>query len=358
MGKRGILGICTIVWICHSGNQLLAQRNRLTSALDNKKRVPLAGHMQPLATPANDQGLAEADLTLGNLTMALQPSPEQQAALEAFLAWQQDPSSPDFHHWLTPEEYADRFGLSQPDLDRITAWLRSQNLNVISVARGRNSIQFSGPVRQVESAFQTQIHRYMVNGERHFANASEPTVPAALTGIVMAIRGLNDFRPKARKIRYTSGVDGTHYLTPDDIAAIYNVRPLHNAGIDGTGQKMAIVGQTQIDVGDIRQFRTAFNLPTNDPQVVLVPGLPDPGISKTGDLGEADLDLEWSGAVARNATLIYVYSKDVTDAAIYAIGQNLAPVMSMSYGLCEAQTPRAQLASLQMYAQQANAQGM
>ena len=118
-----------------------------------------------------------------------------------------------------------------------------------------------------------------------------------------------------------------------------------------------VVGQTQLNLSDIQQFRTYFNLPANDPQVMLVPNTKDPGVVR-GDLAEADLDVEWSGAVARNAAILYVYSDDVMDAVQYAIDQNLAPVLSMSYGLCEALTSNADATTMQSWARQANAQGM
>jgi uncharacterized protein (TIGR03437 family) len=358
MEKRGFAPLSFGLILCLAGTQLVAQRNRLSVPIVNENRFRLSGHRPALATPATDQGPAESSLTLGNLTMVLQPSAARQADLEAFLARQQNPSSPDFHRWLKPEEYASRFGVSQSDIDRITTWLGTQDMKVLSVARGRNAIIFSGGVRQVEAAFKTEIHRYLVNGEMHYANTTDPALPGALSGMVTAVRGLHDFKPKARKARYTSGVDGnTHYLTPDDIAAIYNVRPLHNTGIDGAGQKIVIVGQTSVDVADMRQFRNAFNLPPNDPQFILVPGLPDPGVSSL-DLSEADLDLEWAGAVARKASLVYVYSQDVTDAVRYAIDQNFAPILSMSYGLCESLTGRADANSLRTMAQQGSAQGI
>jgi uncharacterized protein (TIGR03437 family) len=359
MLKQALIGTYALL-LLFSATKLDAQPGRVP-AVDNHQRVTLSGHVPSRATPENDQGLAEDSLVLRNLTLVLKPSPAQQAGLEALLARQQDPSSPDYHRWLTPEDYAARFGLSQPDLDRITRWLQSVNLRVISVARGRNAVSFTGSARDVESAFQTKIHRYNVNGERHFANANEPSIPSALNGVVAAIHGLNDFRPQARKLRYTplytSGVTGNHYLAPDDIAAIYDLKPLYNTGINGTGQKIAVVGQTQINLNDIQQFRTAYNLPPSDPQVVLVPGFPDPGVSGS-DLDEANLDIEWSGAVARNASIVYAYSYDVTDALHYVIDQNLAPVLSMSYGLCEALTGTADLKSLQLYAQRANSQGI
>ncbi len=357
MGKRVIFAIYAALCLAGAGN-LEAQRNRLQGRVETGKQVTLAGQVHAYATAENDQGPAEDALMLPNLTMVLKPTAQQQADLEAFLARQQDPASPDFHHWLTPEEYGYRFGVSQADIDRITAWLAGRNLKVISVPPSRNSIVFTGGVRDVEKAFGTEIHRYTVKGVKHFANATAPRLPATLDGMVTAIHGLHDFRPQARKARYTSAVDGTtHYLTPDDIAAIYDVSPLLNAGTDGTGQKIAIVGQTQVNINDIREFRNAYNLPAVDPQLLLVPGLPDPGIS-TADLGEADLDIEWAGAVARKATIVFVYSQDVTDALQYAITQNLAPVISMSYGLCESLTGTAELNSLRTFAQQANAQGI
>ena len=186
--------------------------------------------------------------------------------------------------------------------------------------------------------------------------------PAGLDAVVSAIHGLNDFHLKspkrivAKQPNYTS-TRGNHYLAPDDVATIYNIKSLYSAGIDGTGQKLVIVGQTRIRLADIQTFRANFNLPANDPQVILVPNTRDPGIV-TDDLGEADLDLELAGAVARNASITYVYSNDVTDAAQYAIDQNLAPVLSMSYGSCEAQSPSSDAMTLQSYAKQANAQGI
>jgi subtilase family serine protease len=298
-------------------------------------------------------------MPLPYVSLVLKPSASQEAELTQLLAEQQDPSSPNYHRWLTPEEFADRFGASQDDIDKIVSWLRDQSLTVISVGRARNSVAFRGDAAQVESAFGIKIHHYQLKGARHFANASEPTIPAGFAAVVGSIRGLHDFRFKSpRRIvtHYTSS-RGSHYLAPDDVAMIYNIRSLYGAGVDGSGQKLAIVGQTQIKPADIQAFRASFNLPANDPQVMLVPDTKDPGIV-SDDLDEAHLDLELAGAVARNANLIYVYSTDVTDAAQYAIDQNLAPVLSMSYGSCEAQTPRSDAMTFQSWAKQANAQGI
>ena len=297
--------------------------------------------------------------------MVLRPSPTQQAELERLLAAQQDPASADYHRWLTPEQFADRFGASPDDIQKITAWLESQNLNVTGVARARNSIYFSGTAAQVEAAFRTNLHRFERNGQMYFANVTDPSIPAAFTAVVRGVRGLHDFRMRPRSRPhvpalspdYTSPTSGSHYLSPDDIATIYNIRPLYDSGIDGAGQKIIIPGQTQIDIADIQKFRTRFNLPVNDPEIVQVPGTKDPGTS-SNDLPEADLDIEWSGAIAPNAHVIYVFSDDVLESAHYAIDQNLAPVLSLSYGLCETEVSSSDAFDIQSWAQQGNAQGI
>ena len=191
-----------------------------------------------------------------------------------------------------------------------------------------------------------------MNGQPHFANATEPSVPAALAGVVSGVRGLDDFHLDSQAVPMGTGPSSTgRVLAPDDLAVIYDLKRLYDARIDGTGQTIAVLGQTAVDLSDIQSFRTRFNLPANTPQVMLYG--PDPG-TRSADLPEADIDLEWSGAVARNATILYVYSNDVITSAEYAIDQNLAPVMSLSYGGCEAYNSNA----IQALAQQANAQGI
>jgi uncharacterized protein (TIGR03437 family) len=340
-------------------------QTRITQTIDNRVRTVLTGHIHPQAVAANDQGRVKPSLPMSYITLRLATSPAQQADLEKLLVDQQTPGSPDYHHWLTPEEYAQRFGASDADISKITQWLQQQGLQVASVARGRNWIVASGTAAQVEPAFQTEIHSYVADGETHYANASEPSVPAAFGSVVQGIRGLNDFRMKPRvrpllaKPAYTSSSSEAHYLAPDDLATIYDIAPLYAAGINGAGQKIAIAGQIEVNLSDIENFRGIFNLPASDPQMLLVPGSSNPGNNpKSGDLSESDLDLEWSGAVARNANIIFVYATDVMTAVQYAIDQKLAPVVSVSYGNCEQESTRSDIASFQQWAQQANAQGI
>jgi len=342
-----------------------AQTSRITQPVDNRPRTVLAGNLHPKALAANDQGRVAPSLAIPYITLTLAPSASQQADLEKLLVEQQTPGSANYHHWLTPEEYGQRFGVSDADIGKVTQWLQEQGLQVVSIARGRRWIAASGTAAQVEAAFQTEIHSYVADGETHFANASEPSVPAAFGPVVKGIRGLNDFRMKPRlrashaEPDYTTGPGQTHYIAPGDLATIYDITPLYTAGINGTGQKIAIAGQIAVNLSDIAQFRSKFNLPANNPQTLLVPGSKNPGSnSSSGDLAESDLDLEWSGAVAWNATVIFVYSTDVMTSVQYAIDQKLAPVVSVSYGSCELETPASDVAAFQQWGQQANAQGI
>ncbi|HTW66915.1 MAG TPA: protease pro-enzyme activation domain-containing protein [Bryobacteraceae bacterium] len=337
------------------------QPNRIPGRINSNATVVLRGHVPLRARRAVDQGPVAASFPLPLVTMYLGPSASQQATLKQLLGAQKDPSSPSFHKWLTPEQYGDQFGVSQADIGNITAWLQSQGLQVVSVARSRTFIRFSGAAAQVGAALHTQIDQYLENGKVHYSNATDPSVPSALSGIVMSFGGLNDFRLQPRyrlrqpgPLNTTSG--GEHQMAPDDFATIYDVAPLYSAGINGSGQKLVIVGQTEINLSDIETFRSKYGLPANDPVVTEVPRTPNPGISQN-DLPEADLDLEWSGSVARDAQITFVYSDDVDTSLTYAIDEDLAPVISMSYGLCE-EGDLVDLPTEQSWAWQANAEGI
>jgi uncharacterized protein (TIGR03437 family) len=343
---------------------LSAQPRLIKGPIQDTQRARMSGHVHPMAKAENDLGPLDASVILPAITLVLRQTPEQQADLERLLTAQQDPSSPDFHRWLSPEQYADRFGASPDDITKITAWLEQHKLHVTTIGRARTSVTFTGAAGDVEQALEISFHRYSVGGRNHFANTAEPSLPIALQTAIRAIHGLHDFRMQSKAVlrpaldpNYNSSSSGNHYLSPDDLGTIYNIKALWNAGYDGTGQKVVIAGQTRVDLADIQKFRAKFQLPASDPQLILVPNTQDPGTVK-GDLGEADLDLEWAGATAPQATLVYVYSFDVTDAVQYAIDQNLAPVLSVSYGLCEPLTLRSDMLSMQSLARQANAQGM
>jgi uncharacterized protein (TIGR03437 family) len=349
----------------------MAQRSRITGRINASQWTALSGSVHPDARSEFDQGKADGSMAVNTVTIALKPSAEQQQELDQLLADQQNPASASYHKWLTPEGYADRFGLSQADIDKIVAWAQSQQLTVTGVARARNAVMLQGTAGQFDNAFRTEIHLYQVNGETHYANATAPYIPAAMQNVVLAVHGLHNFRlkPRAHQMRelgvaadgvtpnYTSSTSGNHYLAPDDFSTIFDVGPLYLAGIDGSGQRIVIVGQSQIVSSHLSTFTTYFGLADVDLTTVLVPNTQDPGI-KQSDEQESDLDLQWAAAVARRASLIFVYTSDVTNAVQYAIDQNLAPVISMSYGECESSGTRADAITMRAWAQQGNAQGI
>ena len=317
--------------------------------VDDNDTVVLKKNVHPLARPEFDRGATDASLPMERMILSLRLAPKKSADLENFLAELHDHASPDFHRWVTPEEFRERFGPSSDDISAVTGWLTSHGFSIDEVARGGTWINFSGTPALIERAFHTRIHDYYVNGKLHHANAQDPSIPRAFSDLVAGIVTLHDFPRKMMNngIRivplpgslpdFTSG--STHYLAPGDFATIYNVNALYNAGIDGSGQSIAIVGRTHPSSANWSTFRNMMGLSANPPQVI-VNGT-DPGDLGANEDTEADLDVEWSGAVARNATIKFVISKstNTTDgvdlSAQYIVSNNLAPVMSTSFGSCE-----------------------
>jgi hypothetical protein len=341
------------------------QENRLNGLIESQKTARLPGSVHPLAQAKYDQGPADPALEMTPLTLVLKRSAAQQAALDKVLQEQQDPASPNYHRWLTPAEFGQRFGFSQSDINGISDWLKSQGFTVVDVPASRNMIVFSGTVQTVQAAFRTSIHRYEVEGEKHIANSEPPSLPVALARVVLAITGLDDFQPKPHHRKLGGAVrpdftanDGSHYLSPGDYAVIYDILPLYQATYTGAGQSIAVVGRCKIGLSDVRTFRSNFGLPANDPNVILASGSAVPA-QNSGDCGEAYLDVEWSGAVAYGATINYIYATDVFYAVQYAVTQNIAPIITMSFGLCEQNAASSSgSASAESFTQQANAQGI
>jgi uncharacterized protein (TIGR03437 family) len=323
--------------------------------------VVLKGNSNPQARPEFDRGLVDASLHLDGITLNFKPTAEQHSAIQELLKQQQDPASAKYHQWLQPEEFADRFGLSPSDLAKVAAWAESQGFRVEYEAHTRTWIRISGSAAHVQSAFQLELHRYAVDGETHFANAGDPSIPAALEPLVSAIRGLDDFYPKPPHRLTRPGPDftqpngTTHLLVPADLWTIYDMNPLLNAGYKGTGQKLVVVGQSNVDLTDDRLFRSQLGLQANDPQIMPVGS--DPG-TVASQQQEIDLDLEWAGGMAPNATIIYVYTTSAAAAVQYAIDMNLAPVIASSYTECEQLVMGSAIAASENLAQQANALGI
>ena len=331
-------------------------QDRITRPIDTRVTVKLPGNRHPLARPEFDHGRVEPGEPMDRMILALRTEPARQAELDALVAAQHDPASPLYQHWITPEDYGQRFGASPADLDRITAWLTAQGFRVDEVTAGRRNIVFSGDAGHVASAFHAEIHRYVVNGEPHRANADDPDIPEALADVVAGIASLHDFHswPALASALSTASPDLSspdlsspdlsygmaHYLAPADFATIYDITPLYTGGIDGAGTGVAVVGRSNLRLTDVQAFRAMMGLSANSPTVIL--NGPNPGIPNSGEQAEATLDTEWAGAVARRAAVKFVVSAStaasdgVALSAQYIVNHNLAPVVTTSFSFCEA----------------------
>ena len=343
--------------------------DRINRAIDDSVTVARTGNRHPMARPEFDRGVAPAATRMNRMVLVLEPDEAQKAALEALLAAQQDPESPEYRQWLTPESFGQRFGVSEHDYNQVAEWLQSHGFDVEPAAASRREIVFSGTAAQVESAFHAAVHRYDVNGELHWANASDPEIPAALDRVIAGVLSLNDFeanpmhtgvQPAGIDPEFTSG--GSHYLAPADFAIIYDVASLYSQSIDGTGQSIAIAGRSNFKLSDVTTFRSKFGLPAKDPNIIL--NGPDPRIVSSGESFEALMDVELSGAAARNATIQFVLSGSTNSSdgvalsAQYIVNHNVAPVVSLSFGNCEAAIGSGGNQFWNSLWQQAAAQGM
>ena len=383
----------------HSFAQTSPPPARITQAVDEAQLTVLKGNTYFLARAQYDRGPAPASLPMNRMLLVLRRSPEQEAALEQLLEQQQDQSSPNYHQWLTPQQFGQQFGPAQQDIQTITSWLQSHGFQVARISNGRTVIEFSGTAGQVQEALHTTIHQYAVPGangpENHWANSADPQIPTALTPVVVGVRSLHNF--PATPMNHFAGTfrrdkdsgqilptqplpipqftPGSGYqcgilggpceaLGPYDLAAIYDVAPLWNAAtpIDGTGQTIAIVGETDIHPADWTSFWNMFGVTTPKGSLKIIVNGPDPGFQS--DESEADIDTQWSSAVAKGATIDFVESESteatlgVDLSAEYIVDNNLAPVMSESYGACELFVGTTGNAYYNALWQQASAQGI
>jgi len=387
--------LCVLVALFAGSVRVWAQKtavpSRVVEAVDDTQTVRLQGNVHPLARAAYDQGALPDSQPMTRMLLVLQRSPEQELALQQLLDAQQTKGSGSYHTWLTPAQFGTQYGPSDADVQAVTSWLTRQGFQVANVATGRNTIEFNGNVGQVRTAFHTEIHRYVMNGEEHFANASDPAIPQALAPVVKGVAALHNF-PKHSYLHnaglyrrtkatgelsplFSYGNPLKYAMGPADFAAIYNVPATVGGQPAGTGQTIAITGDSNINVADIQQFRSLFGLPANFTQSNVIVNGPDPGILAPNPVGtlsdesEADGDIEWAGAIAPNATILFVTSESTISnptqvtagidlSALYVVDNNLAPVMSESFGECEAGLLTAGNAFYNALWEQAAAQGI
>jgi len=344
------------------------------SPVSDEQPLARIEHSAPaIALFAEEVGRVEPERPLARMVLVLSPSLEKQQALPQFLDDQQNRRSPEYHHWLAPAEFGSRFGAADTDTEAVRQWLRKSGLQVAPASQSRLWVEFSGTSAQVESAFHTELHYYEWAGKKYLANATDIAIPAQFTGISRGVVSLNNFGKRPPRLRpaaaltqpnlTASGPTNVNYLAPGDFSAIYNTKGLLSGGVDGTGIAIAVTTQSEIQLPDVQAFRQIFiTSQPNDPNFI-VSG-PDPGVVGPVDMQEAELDVEWAGAVAPGATIdvVVAASTDTTSgvdlAAAYAIDNRVAPILTYTYGACEALMTPTQNEFYNSLWQQAAAEGI
>lgn len=375
-----------------STQALPSPRVRITQAIDETQLTRLTGNTHPLARPEFDSGAAAPSMMMHRMLLVLTRAPEQDAALQQFLMDLHDTSSPNYHRWLTPQQFGQQFGPADADIQTVTSWLESHGFQVAKVSNGRTVIEFSGTVSQVQETFHTDIHRYVVNGASHWANTKDPEIPQALAQVVAGVSTLHNFvkhpmlastRQLVHKQRSPSGDVNLvnqqnqvfHAVGPADLATIYNVPDAFTTNqFNGNSITIGVVARSNINLSDLTNFYTTFGVsptPTTAGSTRALPNVilngPDPGNLGQNDAVEeveAVLDASYAGSLALNATVDFVVSEttEATDGVdlseVFIVDNNLADVMTESFGECESSATAALGMASKNVAQQAAAQGI
>ena len=347
----------------------------ITDAIDESKLVTLSGNTRPEARRIeNDRGIVPDSTPVEHMYLQLRRPPVLEGELVQLINEMHDKTSPNFRHWLTPQEIGDRFGPAQQDLDTIKSWLQSKGFTVHYIYETRMLMDFSGTAGMIREAFHTEIHSLEVDGKRHWANMRDPQIPEALAPAIVGVVSMHDFRPhhnvKFARPGYTSG--SLYALIPADIQTIYNVDPLLRQGINGTGQTVVVIEDSNISsTTDISKYRSTFLSKWATP--TLVQSHPtgtggtcsNPGVN--GDDVEVDLDAEIVSATAPMATVNVASCTDGATVATFGglialenlVSAGSPPaIISMSYGQCEAENGSAGNAAFYNAFQSAAAAGV
>jgi subtilase family serine protease len=374
-------------------------RALVQSPVDETQRVTLRGNVRPEARPQFDRGAVADDLPMQHMWLQLKRSPEQQAALDALVEQLHTPGNPNYHQWLTPQEFGQTFGVAPGDIAKVTAWLQSHGMTINHIYTNGTLIDFSGTAGMVRDTFHTEIHNIVdAQGNKHIANIADPQVPAALAPVITGVVRLHDFAPHPLAVaagqatrdssgkwtRANAAGNGVksdfstncpaslcnysqtlNIVAPADFATIYNETPLLTAGtpITGKGQTIVMLEDSDMQAADFASFRAAF-IPSSYTGKLLQthPGCTDPGTS--ADEVEAAIDAEWAGAIAPDATVesASCLSTNVAFGGLIAL-QNLLntqgspSIYNLSFGECETDLGYAEDAAFNATYQQAAAQG-
>jgi subtilase family serine protease len=334
--------------------------SRSNAGVDESSLTALHGTVHPLARAEYDQGAVADEFPVRRLLLLMARPADREKDLQQFLRDVHSPGSAMYHHWVTPEEFGARFGAADEDTQLISGWLQSHGLAVSRVTKSKSMIEFSGTAGQVREALHTEIHRYSIQGKTYYANSSEIAVPQAVALRIAGFAPLNSF-PLDSYVKLVGG--GTmnrashrvapqftlsennapfYALGPEDFATQYDVTPVYAAGNKGAGQAIGIIGEGNLNLALVDAYRKLFNLPPDHTQIII--DGEDPG-DGGGPNVEGYLDVEVSGAVAPDATVNFYIagaeavssfeSNPLTFAAVRAVEDNQASVLSVSFGQCE-----------------------
>lgn len=328
--------------------------DRVRSTDELRAPVPLRGHRVSFQRAENDTGPLDAGTPL-HLTITLRRSAEMQAAFDQLTADQQDPASPRFHQWLTPQQIGEQFGPTQNDLNAVVSWASKAGLVVDDVSPSRMFVQVSASAGVAANAFHVQLHTFRVMSGTQvrsmYAPVEDPLIPASLEPVVASVYGLSSPQeiPTQQPITNVTVPDATqpllnannglHATSPGDFAIIYNLNPLYNAGYRGAGQRIAIIGWSRISGTDLYNYGSLTGLSLSSPNVIVPAGSVDPGISSdTGSYFEATLDVQRVLGTAPQAAVDLVLnsrSEGILPAIQWAINRVNDPILSISFGGCE-----------------------
>src|ERR1700674_4150913 len=352
--------------------------------VDEEKRVTLKGNTRAEPRAENDRGAVADDFPMEHMLLHLQRPPEIEKALQQFIDELHTPGSPNFHRWINAQEFGAKFGPAKPDLDTVTRWLASHGFRVNVVYPSGMVIDFSGTAGQVRKAFESEIHHFEVQGEKRVANASDPRIPAALASVVSGVVSLHDFKPHSMhhmrgprtEFTFPDSFGGTSFaIVPADLATIYNLNPLFNAGNSGQGQTIVLIEDTDVfSALDWTNFRSTLGLSGyTSASFTQVHPAPPSGVNNCGAPGafapndaEAILDAEWASAAAPSAAIEMAACADTGTTfggliAIQKLINAITPppsIMSISYGQCETVNGAAANVAYNSAYQQAVAEGV
>ncbi len=302
-----------------------------------------------------------------HVSVLLSRAPAAESAFSQLVANQQNLMSPLYHQWLTPQQVGELYGPTSNDLAAVTFWLTSQGLTVESTSPNGLIIRASGSMTAVGGAFHTTFATFTAKGrQRRLSAMSAPSVPAALSAVIRSVHGLTQahYEPQSRFSVHTSPtaglgaqVDlgaGSNAILPKDFSIIYDVASIYDAGDEGatigsTAQRIAIIGKSRVMASDIANYEALAGLPSVQPNVVLAGA--DPGVATGSNIGyasEATLDVDRVIGTAPGAQTDLVLSADTStdDGVDIGIAYNIEtlrdPVMTVSFGSCEAQNGSAE----------------